>query len=392
MNKLVDFSNLHTTMQRYVDDEILPGMSHVLMHNGQVIDSHCCGYADKELMRPLNEKHLFRVFSNTKLITTCAVMLLIEQGQLSLSDPLEKFVPTLANRQILNAGAKEITDTRPSSTPMTVRHLLTHSAGLSYGFLNPGAVLSKGYTARNILNPLTPLSEMMERLAELPLAYEPGQSWEYSVATDVLGHVVEIVSGMSLDQFFASKIFTPLGMTDTFFVVPQDKRSRLAEYYQGVDWMRPNEPGLTRADTQPYPGAYVRAVPRLSGGGGLVSSLSDTTRLLQCLQDRRNGLLSAPMLDQMMQNQLPPEQAIRFLTGDVKGKGFGYGGAVTMQPSSLEASASVGEFQWGGIGGTHWWISPNTGLSGVLMTQRVMAFWNPYFFDVKRAAYQSMGY
>ena len=149
--------------------------------------SNCVGWADKEARIPLRADHIFRAFSNTKLITSCAALLLYEEGRFQLDDPIEKFIPQLGNRRVLRAGATSLDDTEPASGSITIRHLMSHRSGLSYGVFDPGAVIFKAYNERKVLNPATPLSDMIEVLADLPLIYHPGTSWEYSVATDVLG-------------------------------------------------------------------------------------------------------------------------------------------------------------------------------------------------------------
>ena len=253
-------------------------------------------------------------------------------------------------------------------------------------------MLFKGYNEARVLNPLTPLTDMIDQLADLPLSYHPGTSWEYSVATDVLGRVVEVVSGERLDTFFKARIFDPLGMTDTVFHVPEAQQGRLVALYNGADVLDPMKPGLTRADNLPYPQAYLRPLPRLSGGGGLVSTLPDMLALVRALLPGSDALLKPDTLRQMMTNQLPAGQTIRFANlGPIPGKGFGLGGAVTFAPMPFDPPNSTGEFQWGGLAGTHWWVCPEANTAGVLMTQRYMGFWNPFFFEFKRLAYQAVG-
>ncbi|MGY3292344.1 CubicO group peptidase (beta-lactamase class C family) [Bradyrhizobium sp. LM3.6] len=253
-------------MQRYVDQEIIPGASWAVLRGREVVDQQCVGFADREASTALRPDHIFRAFSNTKIFVTCAVMLLVEEGRIGLDDVVEKFLPQLGNRKVLKPGASSLADVEPAKSPITVRQLLTHTAGLSYGIFDPGSVLFKGYNEAIILNPLTPLTGMIDQLADLPLSYHPGSSWEYSVATDVLGRVVEVVSGKPLDAVFKACIFEPLGMTDTGFHVPDGQQGRLVALYNGADVLDPMKPGLTRADNLPYPQAYRRQFPRMSGG------------------------------------------------------------------------------------------------------------------------------
>ena len=389
--KIGSFTDVRAAMQRYVDQEILPGVSWTVLRGRDVVDQQCVGFADRETKTPLRPDHIFRAFSNTKIFVTCSIMLLVEQGRIGLEDPIEKFLPQLGNRKVLIAGAKSLADVEPAKGSITIRQLLTHTAGLSYGLFDPGSVIFKAYGEARILNPLTPLGGFIDSLADLPLTYQPGTSWEYSVATDVLGRVVEVVSGKTLDAFFKAHIYDPLGMTDTGFFVPEAKQGRLVAYYRGADRMDPMKPGLTQIDDQPYPQAYLRPLPFLSGGGGLVTTMPDMLALVTALLPGSDTLLKPETLKQMMTNQLPEGRIITFATrGPVPGKGFGLGGAVTFAPLPFDPPNSTGEYQWGGVAGTHWWICPGANTAGVLMAQREMAFWNPFFFEFKRLAYEAV--
>lgn len=386
------FGALHEAMHRYVDAQLLPGVSWTVLAGREPVDQGCVGWADREQGIALREDHLFRIFSNTKLITSCAALLLFEEGRFALDDPVEHYIPQLANRRVLNPGAVRLDDIEPARRPITIRHLMSHSSGLSYGLLDPGSLLFAAYRERGVLDPATPLSGMIDALADLPLAFHPGTSWEYSVATDVVARLVEILSGDRFDAFVRARILDPLGMADTGFVVPEEKRARFSAYYSGADPADPMRPGLTRADNAPYPGAYLRPVPRLSGGGGMVSTLHDMVTLLRSLLPGGPTLLKPETIALMMTNQLPEGTWIRFpRLGEVRGKAYALAGAVTLQPSPADPEDAAGELQWGGIAGTHWWIAPRKNLAAVLMTQREMAFWHPFAFEFKRLAYQATG-
>ena len=387
-----DFGAVRAAMQSYVDRDLLSGISWAVLQGRDLVDVNCVGWADREAKTALTTDHLFRAFSNTKLVTSCAVLLLLEAGKLKLDDPIERYMPQLANRQVLKPGATMLNDTEPAKSSITIRHLLSHSAGLSYGLFDPGTLIFTAYNERKIFGPTLTLAQMIDALADLPLLFHPGTSFEYSVATDVLSHLVEIVSGERFDTFIKTHIFDRLGMVDTTFVVPTDQQHRMSAYYRGADMMDEMKPGLTRVDNSPYPGAYLRAVPKLSGGGGLVTSLSDMVALTRSLLPGGETLLKPETIAQMMTNQLAAGVSVRFATqGDVPGKGFGLGGSVTHAPSSIEPQSATGEFQWGGLAGTHWWISPRNNLAAVVMTQRVMAFWHPFSFEFKRLVYQAVG-
>ena len=386
-----DFGAAHAAMRRLVDGNILSGVSSAVLVGRDLVDVNCTGWADKEAQIPLRVDHLFRVFSNTKLVTSCAALLLFEQGRFQLDDPIEKFIPQLANRRVLRPGATSLGETEPARGSITIRHLLSHSAGLSYGIFDPGTAIFNAYQERKVLNPATTLAAMIDTLAELPLVYHPGTSWEYSVATDVVARLVEVVSGEAFDKFIQRRILGPLGMVDTGFVVPEKDRSRLAAYYLGADLTDPMKPGLTRADDFPYPGAYLRAVPRLNGGGGLVSSLPDMVALVRSLLPGGPTLLKPETIALMMTNQLADGVWMRFpIVGELRGKGYGLAGGLILQPSPIDHNDASGEIFWGGIAGTQWWISPKANVAGLLMTQRQMSFFHPFAFEFKRLAYEAV--
>ncbi|HVP08579.1 MAG TPA: serine hydrolase domain-containing protein [Burkholderiales bacterium] len=387
-----DFGAVHAAMRRYVDAEILPGVSSAVLLGRDVVDLNCTGWADREAKTALREDHIFRAFSNTKVVTSCAVLMLYEEGRIGLDDPVERYLPQLGARRVLRPGATRIDDTEPANGSITIRHLLSHSAGLSYGLLDPGTLIYEAYTGRRVLNPGATLSELIDTLEPLPLVFHPGSGWEYSIATDVLARVVEVVSAERFDVFIRSRILDALGMTDTSFVVPEDKRARFTAYYAGADVLEPMKPGLTRTDDAPYPQAYLRPFPKLSGGGGLVSTLPDMIALVRSLLPGGPTLLKPATIALMMTNQLPENVWIRFPRfGEVVGKGHGLAGAVTLTPSTAEPAGAAGELHWGGLAGTHWWISPRRNLAGVLMTQRQFAFWHPFSFEFKQLVYRAVG-
>jgi CubicO group peptidase (beta-lactamase class C family) len=386
-----DFGRAHAAMQRYVDGNILSGVSSAVLVGRDLVDVSCVGWADKEAQIPLRVDHIFRVFSNTKLVTSCAALLLFDEGLFQLDDPIEKFIPQLANRKVLRPGATSLDDTEPAKRSITIRHLLSHSSGLSYGFFDPGTVIFKAYNERGVHNPATTLADMVGVLADMPLIYHPGTSWEYSLAIDVVARLVEIISGQPFDQFIQTRILGPLGMVDTGFVVPEKDQSRLAAYYVGADLMDPMKPGLTRTDNYPYPGAYLRPTPRFNGGGGLVSTLPDMVALIRSFLPGGPTLLKPETIALMMTNQLPDRQWIRFaMLGEQPGKAHGLAGGLILQPSPIDHPDSAGEFYWGGVAGTQWWISPKRNLAGVMMTQRQMAFVHPFSFEFKRLAYEAV--
>jgi CubicO group peptidase (beta-lactamase class C family) len=250
-------------------------------------------------------------------------------------------------------------------------------------------MLFDAYARQGVRDPDRSLAEMVAALSALPLLFHPGQRWEYSMATDVIGRLVEVLAGERLDGFFRRRIFEPLRMVDTGFVVAPHKADRLVACYAGASNDDPWKPGLTRSDDVPYPGAYLRPFARQAAGGGLVSTLPDMIALLRSLLPGGAALLKPSTISLMMTNQLPPGQVVRFPGIPTPGKGFGLAGAVTLRPLPDEPPEAVGELEWGGIAGTHWWVSPVNNLAGVVMAQRQGGFWHPFSREIKRLAYRA---
>jgi CubicO group peptidase (beta-lactamase class C family) len=379
-----DFGPLHAAMQRYVDLELMPGISSAVLKGRDLIDLHCVGWADREDKTPLDVDNIYRVFSNTKLVTSCAALLLHEEGCFQLDDPIDSYLPQLANRQVLRPDATDPEDTEPAAGPITIRHLMTHTSGLSYGLLDPDSLIFKLYTENKVTNPAAPLSQMVEALASLPLSYHPGTSWEYSVATDVMARLVEVITDENFGDFLKARIFEPLGMVDTDFHVPSGKSDRLVTYYAGADLMEPMLSGLSRSNDMP-------GFPIQSGGGGLFSTLPDMVALVRGLIQGDGMLLRPESMALITTNQLPEGRNIQFAgLGELPGKGHGLASAVSMAPLPHEAPGVVGEFWWGGIAGTQWWVSPNNNLAAVVMTQRQRAFSHPFAAELKKLTYDAV--
>ena len=384
-----DFRPAHAAMRRYVDGNLLPGFSSAVLVGRDLVDVSCIGWADKEAQIPLRVDHIFRIFSNTKLITSCAALLLFEDGRFQLDDSIEGFIPQLAARRVLRPGATSLDQTEPALRPITIRHLMSHSSGLSYGLLDPRTLIFNAYNERKVNSPATTLAEMIDVLADLPLAYHPGASWEYSVAIDVLARLVEVISGQRFDAFIQSRILGPLGMVDTGFVVSD--RHRLVAYYAGADPVDPMKPGLMRADALPYPGAYLRPFPRQAGGAGLVSTLPDMVALIRSLLPGGRTLLMPETIELMMTNQLPEGVWIRFPAyGEIRGRGHGLAGALILERSAFDHQDAGGELFWGGRAGTQWWISPGRNTAGLIMAQREAGFAHPFAVEFKRLAYEAV--
>jgi CubicO group peptidase (beta-lactamase class C family) len=384
------FAPVDQALQAWIDREQLPGVSYEVLHGGSVVARKCLGWADREASVPLRDDHLFRIFSNTKLVTSCAALQLLEQGRFGADDPIGEYIPALAKLRVLRAGATSVDDTEPASEPVRIRHLLTHTAGFTYGFLQPDAPIAKAYAAAGILDESRDLAQMMEALGTLPLLFQPGSAWNYSVATDVVGRLVEVASGERLDAYFQRNIFEPLGMRDTFFVVPPTRADRLVAMYMG-SLREPARPGLRRVDHLPYEGAYRQAVPRLNAGGGLVSSLADYTQFVRTLLQGGGPLLKPATMPLLLDNQLAPGQwigcpGIPF----VEGRGHSFGGSVTVRAHASDPSSAQGDVQWGGLAGTKWMFSPREDIAMVLMTQRYMASDLPFWPEFKRLVREAL--
>lgn len=387
------FEPLHRAMREQVDAPFLPCVSTALLRGREIVDEYRYGWADRETRIPVRADHIFRVFSNTKLVTSCAVMMLVEKRQIALDDPIDAYLPELRRLQVLRPGARDLDDTEPANGPITVRHLMTHTSGLSYGFFDPGTLLFAAYNKKGVQHPAKTLAELVSALSELPLSFQPGTRWQYSVASDVLARLLEVVAGKSFGQLLSAWIFEPLGMVDTDFWVPEAKRNRLGALYQGVDLLDPTKPGLVRVDDKPYPGAYTRRVAYESGGGGLVSTLGDTVRLVQSLMPGGPTLLQPQTIAEMFRNQLPAGLCVEFPNMPrMENLGFGLGSAVTTGPLPYSPPAALDEVGWGGLAGTIWWIHPRLDIAAVLMTQRYLGFGNPYTWIFKQHAYRALGF
>ena len=369
-------------MQRDVDERRLPGSSVAVSKDGVEVFFHSVGHRDIRQELPFQRDTLARIYSMTKPITSVALMMLVERGLLHLDAPVSEFIPSFYNMEALVPGATAIDQTEPCQTP-TIHQLLTHTSGLSYPF-NPD-VLPRAMGAESIsFGPdQGSLAHMVDRLAGLPLAFFPGQRWEYSVSLDVVGRVIEIVSGQSLSNFFESEIFNPLGMTETGFSVAEGQEKRFASLYtplasdtftykggnqHGVDSLRL----IDHADNSPFLAASL-----YSGGGGLVSTIDDYLKFAEVLRKGANGedpdIISASTLRFMMQNHLPGDISSMgpqsFAEQSFNGMGFGIGGSVVLNSAMAICPGSVGDFSWGGMASTFFWVDTIQNTSVVFFTQ-----------------------
>ena len=361
--------------KRYVDDGRLPGWQVMVSRHGRVAHLSSYGLADKEAGKPVEPDTIWRIYSMTKPVTSVAAMMLWERGLFELTDPISKWLPEFAEPRVFAGGSAAKPSTVPATEPIRVWHLLTHTAGLTYGFhhvhVTDELYRNAGFEFGNPRG--FDLAQCVEAWAQLPLAFQPGSEWLYSVATDVLGRLVEVVSGQPLDEFFADNIFRPLGMVDTGFTVEPDRQHRLAALYA----VTPSAGTPVRYDQ--LGNAITHAPHWFSGGGGLASTTRDYTRFTWMLL--RGGdydgarLLSPRTLRSMTRNHLPGnadlQQFGRPLFAEVRydGVGFGLGFATMLDPVAAKVAGNVGEFNWGGLASTAFWVDPVDDVTVVFMTQ-----------------------
>jgi CubicO group peptidase (beta-lactamase class C family) len=357
---------------RYVDEGRLPGYLVAVARGGRVAHLTVYGRRDVAAGLPVEADTLWRIYSMTKPVTAVAVLQLVEEGRLSLDDPLHRHLPAFAEPRVYEGGSGAGLRTRPAAGPILIRHLLTHTAGLTFGFYHrhPVDALYRASGLEYSVPPGADLAETVEVYARMPLQFDPGTQWNYSVASNVLGRVVEVVSGQPLDAFFAERILRPLGMTDTGFHIEPHQAGRLTELYRETD-----EGGI-----EPVAGLPVHGRPRfLSGSGGLVSSAHDFHRFMEML--RRGGeldgarLLSADTVALMTRNQLPGGATIREVGAPVHqepgngGLGFGFNVSVVVDPAHTFAPSSLGTHGWTGAATTAFWIDPAHDLTVQFLSQ-----------------------
>lgn len=330
------------------------------------------GLADREIQRPLAEDAIFRIYSMTKPVTSVALMQQYEEGKVLLEAPLAEYLPEFADVQVHRGGSWPDYLQAPPERPITVRDLLTHTSGLTYNFMRRTNV-DYGYRKEKICDREQPctLEEFTHRLAKLPLEFSPGDMWNYSVATDVCGRLIEVLSGMDFADYLRQHIFQPLGMNDTDFHVPAQKASRLAACYQ-------HQPGGLSQQVDPAGADSVYAKPPgfFSGGGGLVSTAADYLRFCKMLLNGGQGILGPRTIELMTCNHLPGGVDMAgmgtpttFSEAPYHGVGFGLGFAVLLDPAKAQTTGRPGEYFWGGMASTAFWISPADQLIVIFMTQ-----------------------
>jgi CubicO group peptidase (beta-lactamase class C family) len=382
---------LHALMQEAVDAKQLPGAVTLLARHGKVVDYRTYGMRDAASGAAMTRDTIFRAFSMTKPVTGVAMMLLYEQGKWLPSDPIAKYIPEFAHLKVCKGvdGAGNMILEDPIHPP-TMKELMTHTAGFVYGFFGNTPV-DKEYQKTGVMQSKS-LQEFIGKLAKIPLAYQPGTKWVYSVSMDIQGYIIEKLSGQTLPDFMREHIFKPLGMKDSGFFVPTDKRGRFVTIY------RSNEKG----EVVPAPGFggdYAEQPTMASGGGGMVTTAEDYFRIAEMLANggELNGvrILSAASVQLMSTNHL----AANLLTGEFSigaqvmrpGLGYGYDCAVEYDPGEANLPDGRGTFFWDGAAGTWFWIDPTNDIVFIGMVQRVLGPDSPQVeYQSRPAVYQAL--
>jgi CubicO group peptidase (beta-lactamase class C family) len=358
--------HINRVMQQYVDEKKLAGMVTLVARNGKIVHFDKFGMADIRAKKPMQTDSLFRIYSMTKPITSTAVMMLFEEGRFRLTDPVYQYIPFFKDVKVLDSSVNSVKRLIEPDRPITIRDLLTHTAGLSYGFDDNfyiDELYRKDMWAKMDKGPGMNLAEMVAEIAKIPLAFHPGTNFHYSTAVDVLGYLVQVVSGIPFEDFLQLRIFDPLGMADTAFYVPPEKVGRFTVVY-GLEGK-----GDLKVSEAIKGSRYLKPPKAPSGGGGLVSSTLDYLRFCQMLLNRGEfegaRLLGRKTVELMTLDHLP---AGVNCFGNPH-EGFGLGVSVIRDLAKYQNLGSVGIYGWGGAATTNFWIDPKENLIGILMLQ-----------------------
>jgi CubicO group peptidase (beta-lactamase class C family) len=388
-------ARLDAYLDGFVANGRLKGSQLVITRGGRIAHVSARGHRDAEAGLAVEPETIWRIYSMTKPITSVAAMMLYEEGAISLFDPVAKFIPSFGDLRVYRKGMAAAPVTVAAAEPMLVWHLLTHTSGLTYGFQSANPVDEAYRAAGFFLDPPPEhdLASACDVWAGLPLLFEPGSEWNYSVSTDVVGRIVEIVSGQSLDEFFAARIFGPLGMTDTGFAVSDADRPRMSALYA-------HDPETATA--VPYPGVDVISAQRpklLAGGHGLASTAADYHRFTQMLLRRGEldgvRLLAPRTVDLMTANHLPGNATLtefgRPLLDLVinEGYGFGLGLSPLVDPIAAKTLSVAGEYRWEGAAGTAFWVDPADEVTVLFFTQ-VLFGSDDVWVGMRRLVYQAL--
>jgi len=381
---------INQLIERKVKEEKIAGALTLVARRGKLVHLATAGQSDIEANKPLKSDAIFRIYSMTKPITTVAAMLLYEEGKFQLDDPVAMYLPEFKDVQVYGEGGVLV---KPKSQ-MTIRQLMSHTSGLTYGFFGNTPV-DQQYRAANLLGSESTLAEFTPKLAKLPLLFHPGEQWNYGVSTDVLGRLVEVWSGLTLDEFFRQRIFKPLGMNDTGFDVPAAKLERFTTNYQwGMNPLAVGEAtGKRTVGDHPSKSRYAKPAKFFSGGGGLVSTAQDYLRFCQMLLN--GGVLDGVRLLSPKTVQLMTREHTKHArlpqSGVTLGRGaaFGLGFQVITDTAENQRLGSVGTFDWSGAASTSFFIDPQEQLIAIFMTQK-MPFDTRLMTEFRTAVYQAI--
>jgi CubicO group peptidase (beta-lactamase class C family) len=377
---------------RYVDAGRFPGTQLLVYRRGKIVHSAVQGFADLERKAPMKDDTIFRIYSMTKPITSVAFMMLFEEGRVALDEPVHKYIPEWKDLGVFDAGTRPAFLTKPPSRPMQIVDLLRHTSGLTYAFQQRSNV-DAAYRELKIgeIEKAGTLQSMIDELAKIPLEFSPGEAWNYSVSTDVIGYLVGKISGMPFEQFLQERIFDPLGMTDTGFFVPPEKAHRLAACYSAD-----GKGGMTLQD-DPTTSSFLSPPSLISGGGGLCSTAADYLTFARALLNRGElggvRLIGPKTLALMTSNHLPGGRDLTemsrslFSEATYAGIGFGLGFQVTVNPSLTLIPGSAGEYGWGGAASTAFWIDPAEELIAIFMTQLIPSTSYPVRRELRSMVY-----
>ncbi len=388
-------ARIDTHFATYVDEGKLAGWHAVVSRRGQVVHSSTYGKRDIEAGLPFENDTVVRMFSMSKPITSVAAMILHEQGAFSLKEPISTFIPEFADTPVYRSGSFVNPVVEPQTEPIRIWHLLTHTSGLTYGFHNTHPVdalyREAGFAWGNPAG--LDLAACCAKWAELPLVFQPGSEWNYGVSTDVLGRVVEVVSGQPLDVFMKERIFDPLGMTETDFWVPEDRADRFAALYvphpvTGQAYLMPGGAGMGQPPTM------------LGGGGGLAGTAHDYLRFAHMLLNRGEldgvRILGSRTVDYMTRNHLPGNADLEefgrplFAETTFDGIGFGLGFSVVLDPVGNKVLGSAGDYSWGGAASTIFWVDPVEEILGMFLTQLLPSSTYPIREELKSLVHQAL--
>ncbi len=380
------------TMQELVKDNQLPGIITLVQRHGKVVHLGKFGMMDIAAKEPIREDALFRIFSMTKPIVSVALMILYEEGRFSLKDPVSRFIPAFGKTKVYAGSGPRGLKLVDQDPEMALYHLMTHTAGLSYGLYMDSPVEDLyRMTAPALFNRRQKLADGIDHVAALPLLFQPGTQWRYSIATDVVGRVIEVVSGMSLADFLETRIFKPLGMSDTAFYVPAEKRDRLAQIYVSQTLY---DPVVPEPDKVPALGDVTTPTSSPLGGTGLVSTLADYLAFCNCLINRGKfgdvRLLSRKTVEWMTSNHIPDSMRPLKMGSDIRDHGFGLGFRVATSLGEARSLTSVGEYGWAGLAKTYFWIDPAEDLIGLMLTQLIPVLQHPAQERFRNLTYQAI--